>query len=213
MSFLVFSDIDFRPGCELATCGAVLLFFSASAAIADDAPDAESTTPGSTGMPFETVPDIRDDKVPLKVQNGDFVAVPIPMSNPTLGTGLMGGAAYFYPQTEEQKKKQAASMTGIGGLYTDNESWVAGIAQQSYWDEDKWRLHAIAGYARPPRARQDSTGASKAVSSRESCRGGSRIHGTWASCCVTWTSRRTWRLQFQQKTPISKARLSLPAPA
>ena len=147
MSFLVFSDIDFRPGREFATCVAVLLFFSASPAIADDAPDAESTTPGSTGMPFETVPDIRDDKVPLKVQNGDFVAVPIPMSNPTLGTGLMGGAAYFYPQTEEQKKKQAASMTGIGGLYTNNESWVAGVAQQSYWDEDKWRLHAVAGYS------------------------------------------------------------------
>ena len=47
-------------------------------------------------------------------KKGDFVAVPIPMSNPTLGTGLMGGAAYFYPQTEEQKASQSASYNRCG---------------------------------------------------------------------------------------------------
>jgi hypothetical protein len=35
----------------------------------------------------------------------------------------------------------------VGGLYTDNDSWAAGIAQQSYWDADKWRFHSVAGYA------------------------------------------------------------------
>ena len=48
-------------------------------------------------------PDIREDETELKLQRGDFVAVPIPLSNPTLGSGLVAGAAYFYPQTEEQK--------------------------------------------------------------------------------------------------------------
>ena len=47
-------------------------------------------------------PDIREDETGLKLQRGDFVAVPIPLSNPTLGSGLIGGAAYFYPQTEGQ---------------------------------------------------------------------------------------------------------------
>ena len=82
-----------------------------------------------------------------RYRKGDFVAVPIPMSNPTLGTGLVAGAAYFYPQTEEQKAKQSASMSGLGGMYTNNDSWVAGIAQQSYWDADNWRFHGVAGYA------------------------------------------------------------------
>ena len=50
-------------------------------------------------------PDIREDELDIKLQRGDFVAVPIPLSNPTLGSGLIGGAAYFYPQTEEQGQR------------------------------------------------------------------------------------------------------------
>jgi len=147
MPLLRFSYIDFRSGRGIAACVAAIVFLGVSPVVADEASNTKSRSPGSSGMPFEAVPDIREDDVPLKAQKGDLVAVPIPMSNPTLGTGLMGGAAYFYPQTEEQKKKQAASMTGVGGMYTNNDSWVAGIAQQSYWDEDKWRLHAVAGYS------------------------------------------------------------------
>jgi hypothetical protein len=128
-------------------CCVALLFLDVAPVIADEAPETQEEASSSSGMPFEAVPDIRDDDVPFKAQKGDFVAVPIPMSNPTLGTGLMGGAAYFYPQTEEQEESQPASLTGIGGLYTNNDSWVAGVAQQSYWDEDTWRLHAVAGYA------------------------------------------------------------------
>ena len=60
-------------------------------------------------------PDIRGDETNLKLQRGDFVAVPIPISDPTLGSGLIAGAAYFYPQTEEQKAAQPASLTGIAG--------------------------------------------------------------------------------------------------
>ena len=32
-------------------------------------------------------------------------------------------------------------------MYTNNESWAAGIGQQSYWDEDKWRFFGVAAYA------------------------------------------------------------------
>jgi hypothetical protein len=46
-------------------------------------------------------PDIREDETRLKIQDGSFVAVPISMANPTLGAGLIAGAAYFYPQTAE----------------------------------------------------------------------------------------------------------------
>ena len=57
-------------------------------------------------------PDIREDETRLKIQGGNFVAVPIPMANPTLDAGLIAGAAYFYPQTGEQKERQPASVTG-----------------------------------------------------------------------------------------------------
>ena len=63
-----------------------------------------SQMPGQDTRSTALAPDIRNDEAPLKIQDGDFVVVPIPISNPTLGTGLVVGAAYFYPQTEEQKK-------------------------------------------------------------------------------------------------------------
>jgi outer membrane protein assembly factor BamA len=92
-------------------------------------------------------PDIREDETELKLQRGDFVAVPIPLSNPTLGSGLIAGAAYFYPQTEEQKAVQPASLTGIAAMYTDNDGKAFTIAQQNYWSNNRWRFTGAAGAA------------------------------------------------------------------
>ena len=92
-------------------------------------------------------PDIREDETGLKLQRGDFVAVPIPLSNPTLGSGLIAGAAYFYPQTEEQKAAQPASLTGIAGMYMDNDSKALVIAQQNYWSSNRWRFTGAVGAA------------------------------------------------------------------
>ena len=71
----------------------------------------------------------------------------IPISNPTLGSGLVLGGAYFYRQTEAQKKVQPPSVTGAAGLYTDNDSYVVGIGHQSYWAENKWRLSGALAHA------------------------------------------------------------------
>jgi len=84
-------------------------------------------------------PDIRDDETKLKAQKGNFVAVPIPFSNPTLNEGLVAGAAYFYPQSAEEKKLQPASLTAIGGMYSSNDSKALGVVQQNYW-RGKWRF-------------------------------------------------------------------------
>lgn len=92
-------------------------------------------------------PDIREDETRIKLQRGDFVAVPIPLSNPTLGSGLIGGAAYFYPQSEEQKAAQPASLTGIAGMYMDNDSKALAIVQQNYWSNNRWRFTGAAGAA------------------------------------------------------------------
>lgn len=103
----------------------------------------ESTTDTRPGI----APDIRDDEAELKVQRGNFVVVPIPISNPTLDTGLVVGGAYFYAQTEEQKKVQPASLTALGGLYTTNDSRAFVIAQQNYWKNDRWRFTGAVGGA------------------------------------------------------------------
>lgn len=92
-------------------------------------------------------PDIREDESRLKLQKGNFVAVPIPISNPTLDTGLVAGAAYFYAQTEEQRKAQPASVTGGAVMYTSNDSRAAVVVQQNYWRDDRWRFTGALGSA------------------------------------------------------------------
>lgn len=119
-----------------------VLVLSGSVLPADEFPQQRSTDtrPG-------IAPDIREDESGLKVQRGNFVVVPIPISNPTLDTGLVAGAAYFYAQSDEQKQKQPASMTAAAGMVTNNDSMAFGLAQQNYWRDDKWRFTGVAGAA------------------------------------------------------------------
>ncbi len=102
--------------------------------------DIQDTRPG-------IAPDIREDKAALSFKDGDFVVVPIPISGPTLGTGLVGGAAYFYPQSEEEKKIEPASVTGLGGMYSSNDSVAAALFHQGYWGRNKWRFTGGIGAA------------------------------------------------------------------
>lgn len=113
----------------------------------DDNPD---HWPLSSDLPVDTIPDLRDKDTPLKYQDGkdrDFFVVPIPMSSPTFGTGLILGGAYFYPQSEQQEQSQPSSFTGAAMGYTTNDSWFAGVMHQGYSDGDRWRFNALAAYA------------------------------------------------------------------
>ena len=95
--------------------------------------------PLSSDLPIASIPDLREEDTKLKFQpkkERNLVLVPIPMSSPTFGTGLIIGGAYFYPQTEDQKKSQPASFTGAVAGYTSNKSWFAGAMQQNYFAED-----------------------------------------------------------------------------
>jgi len=103
----------------------------------------------STDLPVEAIPDLRHEKPTLKIpakRARDFFIVPIPMSSPTFGSGLVLGGAYFYRQNEAQKASQPPSFTAAAAGYTDNKSWFGGVLQQNYWKEDRWRFSAVAGY-------------------------------------------------------------------
>jgi outer membrane protein assembly factor BamA len=108
-----------------------------------------SSQPDSKGP--DTRPDVRREvlraETPVTYQSGDFFAVPIPLTNPTLGGGLVVGGGYFHPQTAAQAAKQPASLTGAAALATDNGTRVAGVFHQGYWLDDRWRFTAAAGLA------------------------------------------------------------------
>jgi hypothetical protein len=104
----------------------------------------------ASAMPDATVeqaPDITDSNEPVMLKKRQFVIVPIPISDPALGTGLVVGGAYYYKQTPEQAKAQPASVTAAAGAYMTTDSYAYGVTHQSYLGGDKWRVSGLAGYA------------------------------------------------------------------
>jgi len=97
--------------------------------------------------PVEQAPDVTDSEMPVMLKKRQFVIVPIPISDPALGTGLVVGGAYYYKQTPEQEKAQPPSVTAVAGMYTTDDSYAYGASHQSYWAEDKWRVSGLVGYA------------------------------------------------------------------
>ena len=128
---------------------ATLLCLTPAALGADRDDGTPEEHPVDTDLPVEAIPDLTDKYSRFKFLSKkpeNLLIVPIPMSSPTFGTGLILGGAYFYPQTEEQKDAQPASFTGAAAGYTDNKSWFGGVMQQNYWSEDRWRFTGVAGY-------------------------------------------------------------------
>lgn len=125
--------------CTVAGACLLVLAGASGAARADDATAVDTRPP--------IAPDIRDDDTQLKLQRGNLVVVPIPISNPTLETGLILGAAWFYGQTPQQAKQQPASVTTAGGLYTSNNSRALVLGQQNYWNDNRWRFTGAVGAA------------------------------------------------------------------
>lgn len=94
----------------------------------------------------DAIPDVREERLRVKLQDRNWFVVPIPVSNPTTDTGLVLAGAYFYPQTETQKKVQPPSVTGAAGYYSSNDSAAFGIAHQAYWNENKWRFGGVIAH-------------------------------------------------------------------
>jgi len=76
---------------------------------------------------------------PAKERSTEFVAAPIPMSNPTIGTGLGVVAALLFPLKKSDTVSPPAVL-GVGGFYTDSHSYTVGAAMKAYMAEDHWRL-------------------------------------------------------------------------
>ncbi len=86
--------------------------------------------------------DARHDPSQEVAKGKRVIFLPIPMSNPTLGTGL-GLASMFLYRTGE---KQPISNTTLGGFYTNSDSWMVGAKQTTYLKEDTYRLTGGLAY-------------------------------------------------------------------
>jgi len=82
---------------------------------------------------------------PGKYKGGEWFVAPIPLSNPTLGTGLAGGAGYIY-RLDPDDEISPPTTTAVGGLGTSNKTWGIGGTHQMAWAQDRFRLNATAAY-------------------------------------------------------------------
>ncbi|MEH6834221.1 MULTISPECIES: BamA/TamA family outer membrane protein [Falsihalocynthiibacter] len=101
------------------------------------AQDISSLGAPSTGA--ET--DVGDKAETFGFTQGSFVAAPIPIMNPTLGTGLALGAGYLFSMDEAS----ADSYLGLGGFKTDNGSYGYGLSGDIAWDQNRWNLGLSMG--------------------------------------------------------------------
>jgi len=92
----------------------------------------------------DMVEDTQEAKTVMRKNKGTWLPVPIPVSNPTIGTGLQAALLYLHPRDSEDSTIPAAT-SGIIGMYTNTESWFAGGFHDTNWKEDLYRFRVITG--------------------------------------------------------------------
>jgi len=72
----------------------------------------------------------------------DYLVVPIPFSNPTLGTGINAVGLYLHAKRD---KESLTPTTAVVALYSSNKSWMGGVFHEDFWDHGKNRMKAGIG--------------------------------------------------------------------
>lgn len=106
-----------------------------------------SSSQATGGPPAAAEPNVLQDK---SKNNGHrdrraFVVVPLPISSPALGSGIVPVLAYIFPISPSDKTSPA-SLVGAVGLVTNNGSRAIALGGEVYFKQDSYRTTAI--YAR-----------------------------------------------------------------
>lgn len=78
----------------------------------------------------------------LGFSNGSVIVAPIPLVDPTLGTGLIVAGGYLFKADAESN----SSYVGLGALRTDTGSTGIGFSTKIYLDSNRWQFGLSAGY-------------------------------------------------------------------
>ncbi len=73
-----------------------------------------------------------------------FLPIPIPVSDPTLGSGLMGALLYLHSPKNNDSEGTPTATTGVGAMYTDSESKGIAVFHDNYLKDDKYRFKLVA---------------------------------------------------------------------
>lgn len=87
------------------------------------------------------LPDVPQEAEPsAQPHDFSFIALPVPVSDPAIGTGLAVVAGVLYKAGGSERPW----VTGAAGLYTDN-GWAAALVQTAYIADDRFRVTAAGG--------------------------------------------------------------------
>jgi hypothetical protein len=103
-------------------------------------------------------------EAPATMSGGNWLPIPIFITEPAIGIGLGAALAYIHPRAEESGptskvatpqsvggtgsgKKQPPDITGVAAAYTDNDTWAAGIGHSASWRRDRIRYTGALAYA------------------------------------------------------------------
>jgi hypothetical protein len=75
-----------------------------------------------------------------------FIPVISPITEPALGYGLVGAGVYFLPKKKTSDNVfKMPDIAGVGGGYTQNGTWFAGVGYAGFWKDDRIRHQGIFG--------------------------------------------------------------------
>lgn len=129
----------------MALCTWMILIFLAAHADTRQAPSATEAghAPTEQSNPDSTTPN-QNENEPQHSHHGAFVAVPVPISSPALGTGATVLAGYIFPLIAKDKVSPP-SIIGGAGLFTNNGTRAFVIGTELYFNEN--RYHVLARVA------------------------------------------------------------------
>ncbi len=99
-----------------------------------------SVQPGTPAKPEQEPKDKELKK--NKKRRGSFVAAPIPISSPAIGSGVVPVAAYIFPLVPEDHVSPP-SVVGAAGLITNNGSRGFAVGGDLYFKENTYEITAI----------------------------------------------------------------------
>jgi hypothetical protein len=111
-----------------------------------------NTSPNTSSQPPGEPPPHPEPRAPQEQppkkgrrERGSFVAAPLPISSPALGSGIVPVLAYIFPISTTDRISPP-SVAGAVGLVTDNGSRAIALGGETYFKQNTYRTTAI--YAR-----------------------------------------------------------------
>jgi outer membrane protein assembly factor BamA len=106
----------------------------------------DSLPPGQADSPAVDPASKPGDSSQEEEKRGEWLAAPIPISSPAIGSGLAWGVGYVFPFNKKDKISPD-SVIGVGGLFTNNGSYGIAGGGKLYLKQDRYRFTIAGGDA------------------------------------------------------------------